>query len=85
MSNPFELRFRLLEMAQQYLQDSMKRKEEFSYQMWELAKEQGEANMELYKSLQPENYSIDAIKKKAEELYSFVEKRKETETNTETK
>jgi len=75
MSNPFELRFRLLEMAQQYLQESMKRKEEFSYQMWELAKEQGEANMELYKSLQPETYSISNIKKKAEELYSFVEKR----------
>jgi len=77
MSNPFELRFRLLEMAQQYLQESMKRKEEFSYQMWELAKEQGEANMELYKSLQPENYSIHSIKKKAEELYSFVEERKD--------
>jgi predicted nuclease with TOPRIM domain len=79
MSNPFELRFRLLEMAQQYLQESMKRKEEFSYQMWELAKEQGEATMELYKSLQPENYSINNIKKKAEELYSFVEKRNENE------
>ena len=51
MSNPYELRFRLLEMAQGYLQDVQERKSNFSYQAWDLAIENGEANMELWNDL----------------------------------
>ena len=74
MSNPYELRFRLLEMATGYLQDLKQQKQEFAYQAWDLAKENGEANMELWNELQPDSYSIEEIKKKANELYEFVEK-----------
>jgi len=74
MSNPYELRFRLLEMAQGYLQDRKQEKQEFAYQAWDLAKENGEANMELWNELQPDLFSIEDIKKKANELYEFVEK-----------
>ena len=74
MANPYELRFRLLEMAQGYLQDRQEETKEFAYQAWDLAKENGEANMELWKELQPDSYSIEDIKKKATELYEFVEK-----------
>jgi len=74
MSNPYELRFRLLEMAQGYLQDQQERKNNFSYQAWDLAIENGEANMELWNDLQPESFTIEDIKKKATELYEFVEK-----------
>ena len=74
MSNPYELRFRLLEMAQGYLQDRKQEKQEFAYQAWDLARENGEANMELWKELQPDLFSIEDIKKKATELYEFVEK-----------
>jgi len=74
MSNPYELRFRLLEMAQGYLQDEYSRKENFVYQALELAKENGEANMKMFEELQPESYTIKDIKKKATELYEFVEK-----------
>jgi len=74
MSNPYELRFRLLEMAQGYLQDRKQEKQEFAYQAWDLAKENGEANMELWNELQPDSYSIEDIKKKAKELYEIVEK-----------
>ena len=74
MSNPYELRFRLLEMAQGYLQDRKQEKQEFAYQAWDLAKENDEANMELWNELQPDSYSIEDIKKKATELYEFVEK-----------
>jgi hypothetical protein len=74
MSNPYELRFRLLEMAQGFLQDRQQEIREFSYNAWDLAKENGEANMELWKNLQPDSYSIEDIKKKANELYEFVEK-----------
>ena len=74
MANPYELRFRLLEMAQGYLQDRKQEKQEFAYQAWDLAKENGEANMELWNELQPDSYSIEDIKKKATELSEFVEK-----------
>ena len=74
MSNPYELRFRLLEMAQGYLQDRQEETKDFAYQAWDLAKENGEATMELYNELRPDSYSIEDIKKKANELYEFVEK-----------
>ena len=74
MSNPFELRFRLLEMAQGYLQEKQSRKTEFGYHAWDLAKENGKATMEVWNDLQPDSYSIEDIKKKANELYEFVEK-----------
>ena len=74
MSNPYELRFRLLEMAIGHLKDRKQEKQEFAYQAWDLAKENGEANMELWNELQPDLFSIEDIKKKANELYEFVEK-----------
>ena len=75
MSNPYELRFRLLEMAQGYLQDQYSRKENIAIDAWNFAQEQGTADMKLWKELQPESYTIEDIKKKATELYEFVEKR----------
>ena len=75
MSNPFELRYKLLEMAQGYLQEQQQRNTDFIYNAWDLAKEEGTANMELFKKLQPESYTIEDIKKKAAELYEFVEQK----------
>ena len=75
MSNPYELRFRLLEIAQGYLYDQQERQNRIAIDAWEFAKEQGDANMELWKKLQPESYTIEDIKKKATELYEFVEKK----------
>ena len=73
MSNPYELRFRLLEMAQGYLQDQQDNQRNLAIDAWEFAKEQGEANMNLWKELQPESFTIEDIKTKATELYEFVE------------
>jgi len=75
MSNPYELRFKLLEMAQSYLQEQQQKQADFVFNAWDLAREQGEANMKLWKELQPDSYSIEDIKKKATELYEFVEKK----------
>ena len=75
MSNPYELRFRLLEMAQSYLYDQQERNNNFAINAWEYAKENGEANMKLWNELQPDSYSIEDIKKKANELYEFVEQK----------
>ena len=74
-SNPYELRFKLLEMAQGYLQDEQERKQNFVWQAWDHAREQGEATPKLWEDLQPESYTIDDIKMKATELYEFVEKK----------
>ncbi len=74
-SNPYELRFKLLEMAQGYLQDEQERKQNFVWQAWDHAKEQGQATPKLWEELQPESYTIDDIKMKATELYEFVEKK----------
>ena len=73
MSNPFELRFKLLEMAQGYMQEQSYRNQTLNQQTWELAMNQGTATVELLKTLQPETYSVADIKAKAEELYEFVE------------
>ena len=75
MSNPFELRFKLLEMAQTYMNEQSYKNDSLNQQTWELAKEQGTATVELLKTLQPETYSVADIKAKAEELYEFVEKK----------
>ena len=74
MSNPYELRFRLLEMATGYLQDKQERELNYAIDAWEFAKEQGDANIKMFEDLQPESYTIEDIKKKATELYEFVEK-----------
>ena len=74
-SNPYELRFNLLSMAQGYLQDKQDQAKDFSYQAWDLAREDGKANMELWKELQPDSYTIEDIKNKATELYEFVEQK----------
>ena len=75
MSNPYELRFRLLEMAQGYLQDEDSRKENVAMDAWNFAQEQGDATTRLRKDLQPKSYSIEDIKTTATELYEFVEKK----------
>ena len=75
MANPYELRFRLLEMASGYLYDQQERQNNFAIDAWEFAKEEGTANMELWKELQPKSYTIEDIKKKANELYEFVEQK----------
>ena len=73
-TNPFELRFKLLEMAHGYLQDQRSEHTDVITNAWNLALDNGTATMELWKELQPESYTIDDIKKKANELYEFVEK-----------
>ena len=75
MSNPYELRFRLLEMASSYLYDQQQKQTQIAIDAWEFAKEQGDANMKLFNQLQPDSYTIEDIKKKAAELYEFEEQK----------
>jgi flagellar hook-basal body complex protein FliE len=72
--NPFELRFKLLEMSTEFLEKQANKQQDLAFEAWELAKEQGNATLEFWKTLQPATYSVEDIKKKAEELYEFVDK-----------
>ena len=74
MANPFELRFKLLEMSTEFLEHQAAKQQELALEAWNLAQEQGTATIEFWKSLQPATYSVEDIKAKAEELYEFVDK-----------
>ncbi len=75
MANPFELRFKLLEMSTEFLEHQAAKQQELALEAWNLAQEQGTATIEFWKSLQPASYTVEDIKAKAEELYEFVEKK----------
>ena len=75
MSNPFELRFKLLEMSTDFLEHQAAKQQELAIEAWNLAQEQGTATIEFWRTLQPATYTIEDIKAKAEELYEFVEKK----------
>ena len=75
MANPFELRFKLLEMSTDFLEHQAAKQQELALEAWNLAQEQGTATIEFWKSLQPASYTVEDIKSKAEELYEFVEKK----------
>ena len=75
MANPFELRFKLLEMSTEFLEHQAAKQQELALEAWNLAQEQGTATIEFWKSLQPATYTVEDIKSKAEELYEFVEKK----------
>jgi len=75
MANPFELRFKLLEMSTDFLEHQAAKQQELAIEAWNLAQEQGTATIEFWKSLQPATYTVEDIKSKAEELYEFVEKK----------
>ena len=64
MSNPYELRFRLLEMAQGYLQDEYSRKENIAIDAWNFAQEQGDATTRLRKDLQPESIPLRILRRR---------------------
>ena len=72
-TNPYELRFKLLEMAQGYLQEQDSKHTDVITNAWNLALDNGTATMELWNELQPKSYTIDDIKTTAAELKEFVE------------
>ena len=75
MATPYELRFQILEMAQGFLSDNYSRAECSMHQAWDLARDDGTANMKLWKEIQPETYTVDDIKEKASEFYEFVQRK----------
>lgn len=73
--NPFEIRTRMLELAQDYLEDQYEMNMEFARQAFLESMKIGAATMKDWEQFAPQKYSFDEITKKAQELYSFVQKR----------
>lgn len=73
MSNPFELRYKLIEIAKDYLDKSYEIQLSAYNKQLEFLKEQGKLNTEIWNSMMPEKYTIKDVVEKAQELYGFVD------------
>lgn len=71
--NPFELRFKILEMAKDYLDNSYALQYEMAQKNLEMMKDQQQLTVDMWKKLMPEKYTMDEVLSKAQELYSFVD------------
>jgi hypothetical protein len=70
--NPFELRTDLLAMAKDYLDRQHDIAMSFGQQAYQAAMESNKATAEAWKQFVPEMYTMEQLKKVAEDLYSFV-------------
>ena len=77
MSNktPYEIRTELLKMSQDYLTQQYQAQMEFSKEAFTKAVEAGKATMEEWQKYAPQFYNFSDVLKKAEELYSFVDRK----------
>ena len=73
MTNPFELRFKILEMAKEYLDKSYEMQVEAFNQQVAMMKDQNKLTIEMWKNMMPEKYTMDEVVAKAQELYGFVD------------
>jgi hypothetical protein len=73
--NPFEIRTELLQMAKDYLDQQYHTNMEFFRAAFEEAIKQNKVTMDTWSKYVPAAYSLDELTKKAQELYTFVEKK----------
>lgn len=73
MVNPFELRFKILEMAKDYLDSSFKMQYDMAQKNFDMLKEQNQLTVETWQKMMPEKYTMTDVLNKAQELYGFVE------------
>ena len=83
--NPFEIRLKILEMAKEYLDTSYDTAKELAKQNLSAMDKQGELNMEMWKQMMPEQYTMEDIITKAQELYGFVESKQGKPNHTNNK
>lgn len=77
MSNksPFELRFDVLKMAKELMDQQYEIAQQQYWTMVENAKEQSKDVQEVFEKYTPKMYQPSEIMSKAEELYTFVTKK----------
>ncbi len=70
--SPFEIRTRMLEMAQEYLQRQYDANLEFAKNAFVEATKTGMATQKDFEQYMPNMFDFDEIESKAQELYKFV-------------
>jgi hypothetical protein len=70
--NPFELRTDILAMAKDYMDKQYQLNVEFARKAFDEAVAAQNVSADAWKKYVPEIYTIEALMKKAQELYGFV-------------
>ena len=73
--NPFEIRTRMLEIAQEYLQQQYAVSLDFARSTFDELVRNNQAAITEWQRYAPKMYDLSDIVKKAQELYGFVSKR----------
>jgi len=73
--NPFELRFDVLKMAKEMMDQQFEIASNHYWQMVDQAKEQNKDITEVFEKYTPKMYQPKEIMEKADELYKFVMKK----------
>jgi len=73
--NPFELRFDVLKMAKEMMDQQYSIAEQQFWSQMENFKEQGKDITEVYEKYTPKMYKPHEVMEKAEQLYKFVVKK----------
>ena len=73
--NPFELRFDVLKMAKEMMDQQHEIANNKFWSMIEQYKDNGKDIQEVYEKYTPEMYKPAAVMDKADELYKFITKR----------
>lgn len=73
--NPFELRFDVLRMAKEMMDQQYELANQQFYQMVDQAREQNKDIQDIFEKYTPQMYQPKEIMDKADELYKFITKR----------
>ena len=73
--NPFELRFDVLKMAKEMMDQQHELANQQFYQMLDQAREQNKDIQDIFDKYTPKMYQPKEIMDKADELYKFITKR----------
>jgi len=73
--NPFEIRTRMLELAQEYLSEQYATNLDFAKQAFDELVHTNQAVAQDWQKYAPKMYDFGDIVRKAQELYGFVSKR----------
>lgn len=77
MSNPYQIRYDVLNMAKEMLDKQYDMQMEVAYKAMDLFKENAEEALEAYKKYIPKAITPEEIKAQADKLYEFVTDKKE--------
>lgn len=76
MSNPYQIRYDVLNMAKEMLDKQYDMQMEVAYRAMDLFKENAEQALEAYQKYIPKAITPDEIKAQADKLYEFVAEKK---------